>query len=363
MLRGRPRWCRGWLPLHSRSPPAAARRSAVPRRNPQSRPRLSHSQLPRSLGDLHGCRSMYEITESALKSAEYYQTLRPLSRGRHPGSELPGRQRTGDPIAMEAKLRVNLPPDPNPRALSFPPPPGTWDTHFHVYGPPQVFPYADQRLYTPPAAPIEHYLALAAAIGIERGVLVQPNVHGSDPGVTLDAIAKAQGRLRGLIKADASLTTADFESLQAGGIRGMRFNFIPHLGGRLDEDQFRVIVPRVAHLPWVLDLHTHPDMLDQLAVLIASIPLPVIIDHFGGVDAGLGMDQPAFQHPAGPGRRGQCLDQDQRNQPAHRAGFTVLRRRGAGLCTDHSRTRSGAVGHRGPIPASSRSGRCQTMVR
>ena len=196
---------------------------------------------------------------------------------------------------MEAKLRVNLPPDPNPRALSFAPPPGTWDTHFHVYGPPQVFPYADQRLYTPPAAPIEHYLALAAAIGIERGVLVQPNVHGSDPGVTLDAIAKAQGRLRGLIKADASLSTADFESLQAGGIRGMRFNFIPHLGGRLDENQFRAIVSRVAHLPWVLDLHTHPDMLDQLAVLIASIPLPVIIDHFGGVDARSRMDQPAFR--------------------------------------------------------------------
>ena len=55
------------------------------------------------------------------------------------------------------------------------------------------------------------------------------------------------------------------------------------------------IVPRVAHLPWVLDLHTHPDMLDQLTVLIASIPLPVIIDRFGGVDAGLGVDQPAFR--------------------------------------------------------------------
>src|SRR5262249_53802096 len=53
--------------------------------------------------------------------------------------------------AVDAKLRVTLPPDPNPRKPRFDPPPGTCDTHFHVFGPPPLFPYVEKRRYTPPA--------------------------------------------------------------------------------------------------------------------------------------------------------------------------------------------------------------------
>ena len=78
----------------------------------------------------------------------------------------------------EAKLRVNLPPDPNPRPLKFKLPAGSWDTHFHLYGPPHRFPYVEDRRYTPPAAPLEHYINLINHLGIDRGVVVHPMVHG-----------------------------------------------------------------------------------------------------------------------------------------------------------------------------------------
>ena len=94
--------------------------------------------------------------------------------------------------AVEPKLRVMLPPDPNPRKPRFTPPPGTCDTHFHVFGPPHLFPYVEGRRYTPPAAPIEHFFGMAAAIGIERGIMVQPNVH--QLGQRLDARRHRQGR-------------------------------------------------------------------------------------------------------------------------------------------------------------------------
>ena len=54
---------------------------------------------------------------------------------------------------MESNLRVNFPPDPNPKKPRLKMPPGAWDTHFHVWGPPQVFPYAESRFFTPQAAP------------------------------------------------------------------------------------------------------------------------------------------------------------------------------------------------------------------
>ena len=80
---------------------------------------------------------------------------------------------------MDPKLRVTFPPDPNPRKPRLVAPPGSWDTHFHVYAP-HLFPFAEKRRYTPPAAPVEHYLQINSAIGLQRGVIVQPSVHGTN---------------------------------------------------------------------------------------------------------------------------------------------------------------------------------------
>ncbi len=90
------------------------------------------------------------------------------------------------------------PPDPNTRKPTFTPPPNSCDTHFHVFGPPETFPFLSTHEYTPPAAPLEHYLKMMAIIGVERAVVVQPSVHGPDNSATLDAIAKSQGRFLGV---------------------------------------------------------------------------------------------------------------------------------------------------------------------
>ena len=102
---------------------------------------------------------------------------------------------------MDPKLLVTFPPDPNPRKPRLVAPPGSWDTHFHVYAP-HLFPFAEKRRYTPPAAPVEHYLQIASAIGLERGVIVQPSVHGTDTRVTMHAVANSNGRLRGMVRCD-----------------------------------------------------------------------------------------------------------------------------------------------------------------
>ena len=77
-------------------------------------------------------------------------------------------------------MRYCYPPDPNTKKPHFTPPAGACDTHFHVFGPPEEFPFVATHEYTPPAAPLEHYQKMATIIGIERAVVVQPSVHGLD---------------------------------------------------------------------------------------------------------------------------------------------------------------------------------------
>ena len=52
------------------------------------------------------------------------------------------------------------------------------DAHFHVFEP--GFPHVPDPLYTFPDGTLEQYLRMAAVLGIERMVLVQPTFYGTD---------------------------------------------------------------------------------------------------------------------------------------------------------------------------------------
>ena len=55
-------------------------------------------------------------------------------------------------------------PVAQPKRPRVPPPPGAWDSHFHIFGPSDKFPYAPGRGYTPPDAPVERLIALPARL-------------------------------------------------------------------------------------------------------------------------------------------------------------------------------------------------------
>ena len=90
-------------------------------------------------------------------------------------------------------------PVPRPRAPREKPPSGAWDSHAHIFGPAERFPFAPGRGYTPPDAPAERYIALLDHLGFARGVLVQGNAHGFDNRVLLDALDRYPKRLRGVV--------------------------------------------------------------------------------------------------------------------------------------------------------------------
>jgi 2-pyrone-4,6-dicarboxylate lactonase len=188
-----------------------------------------------------------------------------------------------------------LPPDPNTRKPHCTPPAGSCDTHFHIFGPPETFPFLATHEYTPPAAPLEHYLKMTQVIGIERGVVVQPSVHGLDNSATLDAIARAGGRFRGVARIDDKTPKSELQKLHDGGIRGVRFNLLDRPRGNVKLDVLDRCVEHIAELSWSVDLHIDTKNLLEQEHRIRSMPIPVVIDHIARIKPAEGPKQPAFE--------------------------------------------------------------------
>lgn len=170
-------------------------------------------------------------------------------------------------------------------------PPGATDAHCHVFGPAAKFPYAPNRRYTPEDASKEMLAALHRHLGVERVVIVQASCHGSDNRAMLDAIADDPKRLRGVCIVDATFGDAEYKTLHDGGVRGARFNFVKHLGGRPDMELLRRTVDRIKDMGWHLVMHVDAPDIIPLSEMIRTLPLPFVIDHMGRVPGKDGVDQ------------------------------------------------------------------------
>jgi 2-pyrone-4,6-dicarboxylate lactonase len=192
-------------------------------------------------------------------------------------------------------LKTCPPPDPNPVSPSLVLPPGACDAHCHVFGPASKFPYAADRSYTPPDAPVENLRRLHATLGVSRAVIVHASCHGTDMEVTLDAITSSEGRYRGVACVEDNVTDRELERLHTRGIRGIRFNFVKHLGGVPDLGMFYRLVKRVKPLGWHIVLHFDAEDIVSQGELLGRIDVPFIIDHMGRVKAADGLEQRSFQ--------------------------------------------------------------------
>ena len=185
-------------------------------------------------------------------------------------------------------------PDPRPVKPKYAPPLGACDAHCHIFGPAAKFPYAPERRYTPPDAPKEKLRALHQHLGLSRAVLVQASCHGGDNRAMLDAIAWSGGAWRGVAMVGDDASERELEALHEGGVRGVRFNFVRHLGGAPDARVFERTLAMIAPLGWHVVLHFDAEDIEAHADLFRRMRVPFIIDHMGRVDAGHGLDQRPF---------------------------------------------------------------------
>ena len=185
--------------------------------------------------------------------------------------------------------------DPDPSKPAYQPPPGSVDAHCHVFGPGAVFPYAPERKYTPCDAPAAKLFELRDFLGFERNVIVQATCHGTDNRALLDAIARSDGRARGVATVRGDVTAAELAALHAGGARGVRFNFVKRLADSVPRETLADIAARIAPLGWHVVIYFEAADLPQLFGFIASLPTTVVIDHMGRPDVSKPVDAPEFE--------------------------------------------------------------------
>ncbi|GGC07842.1 2-pyrone-4,6-dicarboxylate hydrolase [Novosphingobium endophyticum] len=177
----------------------------------------------------------------------------------------------------------------NPSKPAYVPPPGAVDAHCHVFGPMARFPFSPKAKYLPEDAGPDRLFALRDHLGFSRNVIVQASCHGTDNAATLDAIARSNGKARGVAVVDPAISQADLAALHEGGIRGIRFNFLKRLVDDAPKDKFLEVSKRLPD-GWHVVIYFEADILEDLRPFMDAIPVPLVIDHMGRPDVTQGPD-------------------------------------------------------------------------
>ena len=190
-------------------------------------------------------------------------------------------------MAMDANY---MPFHPNPSKPSFKLPAGAVDAHCHVFGPGDVFPYSPDRKYTPCDAPAEKLFALRDYLGFDKNVIVQASCHGPDNRALVDALNKAGDKARGVAVLDPLVTDDELKALDAAGVRGTRFNFLPRLADEAAPEVYQQIADRVSKLGWHIVVYFEAHDLARLHGLLTSFPTKVVVDHLAVPDVSKPVD-------------------------------------------------------------------------
>ena len=180
--------------------------------------------------------------------------------------------------------------------VNFAVPAGACDCHTHIHGDPSAFPLFAGRVYTPEVALPEQMAALHKALRIQRVVIVTPSIYGTDNAATLYGMKARGNDARGVAVIDDKTPDAALDALGRAGIRGIRLNLAtagindPVVG----RARFTAALARVTPRNWHIQINTSLAMIAAIKDLVATSPVPVVFDHFGGARAELGVQQPGF---------------------------------------------------------------------
>jgi 2-pyrone-4,6-dicarboxylate lactonase len=189
-------------------------------------------------------------------------------------------------------------PDFNPRPPRFTMPANACDTHAHVMGPAARYDYSSARVYTPPDCLPAQYRHLLDTLGVERAVLIQPSVYGTDNAAMLDAMRADPKRMRGVAVVEPTIGDADLKAMDAAGVRGLRVNIVDvkdRKPGTLPLDVLRPLAARIKPMGWHIEFLMHANEFPDLDQTFADFPVPVVLGHLGYMKGCPGTDNPGFQ--------------------------------------------------------------------
>jgi predicted TIM-barrel fold metal-dependent hydrolase len=181
------------------------------------------------------------------------------------------------------------------------------DCHVHVIDP-QRFPFAGGTGYTPrpdESGTVEELEACTGRHGVGRALLVQPSGYGYDNAALLEALGRGRGRWKGVAVVSAEANGAELRRLADAGVVGVRFNLTDFDAAGLMQNGVNRLLGAVAEMGWFAEVQCAARDFPAAAALLAPTGVRLLIDHLGGVDPALGLDQSGFRavlDAAGTGR-------------------------------------------------------------
>ncbi|WP_417811799.1 amidohydrolase family protein [Thalassospira alkalitolerans] len=161
----------------------------------------------------------------------------------------------------------------------------SWDTHVHLFDP-SNFSFAPDRSYTPGPAGIDGLRQKMAEGGIERAVVVQPSVYGSDNACLLNALDSLGDRARGVAVVDpVTLDHVKIANMRARGVRGFRVNLVSGAEASAGARAVKAMASALAGSGMFLQIYAPIDSVLRHAELITHAGVPVVLDHFAGIGA------------------------------------------------------------------------------
>ncbi|MGZ8264684.1 MAG: amidohydrolase family protein [Burkholderiales bacterium] len=188
-------------------------------------------------------------------------------------------------------------PDTNPRKPRVAMPRDACDTHAHICGPIAQWPYSDRRVYTPPDAMLPAYRHMLATLGVERAVLIQPSVYGTDNRVMLNAMAELGDRCRAVAVVEDNIANDEIERLHRAGVRGVRVNVVDvaEAKGVFDMAPLVRLAHRIKPYGWHVEFLMHADEFPDMNARFADFPVDIVLGHLGYMRTDKGVADPGFQ--------------------------------------------------------------------
>jgi predicted TIM-barrel fold metal-dependent hydrolase len=97
---------------------------------------------------------------------------------------------------------------------------------------------------------------------------------------------------------DEETSEAELISLNNAGVRGVRVNL--ETSGQHDPEFVRHALQwaaqKVKSLNWHIQIYTTLEVIEAVSDCLLTLPVPVVVDHFGRITASQGADQSGFQN-------------------------------------------------------------------
>jgi predicted TIM-barrel fold metal-dependent hydrolase len=108
---------------------------------------------------------------------------------------------------------------------------------------------------------------------------------------------KARGAdARGVAVIDEATPDRELDALAEAGVSGIRINLATGGGNNPDiaRRRFHEALARAIPRNWHIQIFTNLTVIAAIRAQVLAAPVPVVLDHFGGAQAALGLSQPGF---------------------------------------------------------------------